>query len=730
MKGLIRFFGARRGWRILRIFCFLMISWRGKAEPNPKDFAATVTIYRDNYGVPHIDGPTDAAVVFGFGYSQAEDYFWQVEDSYIQALGRYAEIYGESGLEADLLNRSFEIVPRSKADFEKADPDVKTIGEAFAAGLNYYLEKHPEVKPRLITHFEPWMPSAFERNLLMSFLYGQTHYSRGEMRKMDEAVRANSGSNTWAIGPSKTKSGHAMLFCNPHQPWFGWGQFIEGHLHSAEGLNFSGATIIGGPLPNIGHNEYLGWSHTTNDPDVADVWRETFDDPKNPLNYKHGAGYKTATEWNETIKVLNKSGQLEERNYTFRKTHHGPIVGQDDPQHRYSANIAKLSDGNRAREALLMDKAKNFKEFYAAMSRLDLQMFNTAYADKEGNIFYLYNAAIPKRDRSFDWTRPVDGSDPRTDWGPVHPIEDLPQVLNPKTGYVQNCNSTPFMTTDDDNPSVNDFPHYMCEDQYDDKRRAKMSRKLLREAHDVTFEDWQKLGLDTTLYWPMDELPKFKRDWEELKTTDPTLAEKVAPYLQFLLDWDCKASVDSPQATLCVEWYSQIYEGFYPAETPKKMYLDNPKMKFDALLIAAEKLKAAYGSWQVPWGEIHRIQRHADVADMVKLPFSDSKPSVPCPGVNGPLGVAFTVYYSPPLFGRKKYYGVVGNSYMAMFEFTDKIKAVSLLQFGESGHPDSPHFFDQAKMLSEKKFKPAWFYWEDVLANTEAKYHPGEEPKR
>lgn len=704
-------------------------------SPEVEEMAKSVTIIRDQWGIAHIDAPTDAGAAFGFGYAQAQDNFWQVEETYAQCIRRYAEYQGEAGLESDLLNASFEITERAKAEFETADEDLRKIAIGFMNGINYYLEKHPETKPVLLTHFEPWWVLCYEKHVLMSFLYGQTHFGKGKNTEVHEEWRAHIGSNAWAIGPSKTKDGSTMLYCNPHQPWFGYGQFYEAHMRSGEGLNFSGAALPGGPLLSIGHNEYLGWTHTVNEPDCADVWIEKFDDPTNKLNYKHGDGYKTAREWTATIKIRAKDGTIEERTYPFRATHHGPIVGKQDDTHYFSANIMKLMDGSRARQALKMNKAKNLTEFKEAMGLLNLPMFNTVYADVHGDIFYLYNGSIPKRDLGFDWKKPVDGSNPDTDWKGLHPLHELPQLENPSSGYVQNCNSTPFTTTDDFNPSKGDFPSYMVEEKDNDTRRAKMARVLLRDRKDVTFEEWKEIALDTTLYWPMTEMPNYKAMFDRLKASadpdDQLLASKVEPYLNHLLNWDFKCSNESTQATLCMEWYSQLYEGFYPAETFKKIYVNDPKMRFDALLIAAGKLEKSWGSWQVPWGDIHRVQRHTGVSDFLRIPFSDKLPSVPCPGIHGPLGVAFTVYYAPPFIGRKKYYGIVGNSYMGAFEFgkDGRIKAGSLTQWGASDNPNSPHFMDQAEMMSRKEFKQAWFYWEDVEANAKEKYHPGEEVK-
>lgn len=228
------------------------------ADPTDAERAQRATIHRDKWGVAHIDGPTDADVVFALAYAQAEDYFWQIEDSYSQALGRYAELLGESGLTSDLTNHAFEITARSQQDFPKLDPQLRAIGTAYAAGINYFLAKHPQLKPRLLTRWEPWHVLAYERHVMLERLYGKAHAPRPSPEPLAAEIEAATGSNAWAIGPSKTRDGTTMLFVNPHQPWFGSGQFWEVHVRSGEGWNFSGSTFFGGPFPTMGHNEHLG----------------------------------------------------------------------------------------------------------------------------------------------------------------------------------------------------------------------------------------------------------------------------------------------------------------------------------------------------------------------------------------------------------------------------------------------------------------------------------------
>ena len=481
----------------------------------------------------------------------------------------------------------------------------------------------------------------------------------------------------------------------------------------------------------IGHNEYCGWGMTTNEPNVGSSWRETFDDPNEPLNYRYEKGYRKAVEWKDTVRVKQGS-RFETVECTFRKTHHGPIVKKLNEKEYVSAQIAKLFEAVLSRQGIQMIRSKNLTEFRQAMRMLELPLFNVVYADVHGDIFYVYNGIVPKRDPSFDWTKPVDGSDPRTEWQGIHPFDDLPQVINPVSGYVQNCNSTPYTTTDEAGPAIGDYPDYMVEDRHDDKRRAKMSRLLLRNAHDVTFEDWQNLSFDTTIYWALAELPRYRLELARLRETDAKLANRVEPYLAHFLDWDCKGTIDSTQATLCIAWYEELYGFGYPAETLKPQYVSNIAEQFNGLVTAAKKLQGTFGDWKVPYGQVNRLQRHADVADFYMIPFSDKLPSLPSAGMPGPPGVVFTMYftptiYLPPLKLMKNHYAVVGTSYMCMVEFGKRIKSKSLLQYGTSGNPKSPHFFDQAELLSKKQTKDNYLYWDDVTANAKRVYHPGQD---
>jgi len=520
-----------------------------------------------------------------------------------------------------------------------------------------------------------------------------------------------------------------MLFINPHQPWYGIGQFYEMHLHSKETLRFSGACFFGIPIPTLGHSEYLGWAYTVNQPDVADSWSIDFDDPSEPLNYRYGDGYRKAEEWTETIGLKSKSGKVETKNITFRKTHHGPIVRQGEGKH-IAARVGRLYSLERFEQALGMIRAKNFDQWYRAFSHCAIPMFNVAYADRDGTIFYGYNGAVPIRKEGFEWKGTVDGSDPETEWNGYHTLQQLPQILNPKCGYVQSCNSSPFTTTDLENPNRDDFPDYMVREIGVDRRRSKRSRQMLGQAQGITFEDFKAMTFDTQLYWRMTELENWQKDYAELEKSDPEKAAEVKPYLDHLAQWDGRTDIDSTGAALCIIWYEELH-GSGQAEKLKSEYQDDSAARLMALVKAGKSLKSLFGDWKVPWGEVHRLQRTGYAADTMAAAVSIlpvKSRNIPVPGAPGPLGVVFTIYSSPSVaLFRPQRFALVGCSYMSAVEFGPKVRAGSLVPYGTSGDPGSPHFDDQRQLLSERRFKNAYYYPEEVLAAAKRSYHPGEE---
>jgi acyl-homoserine-lactone acylase len=729
-----------------------------RADDRADALAKSVTIHRDNFGVPHVYGPTDASCVFGFIYAQAEDYFWQVEDSYIRSLGRAAEVYGERSLPDDLLNRALEITRLSQEEFAKASPKSQEICQALADGLNYYLATNPQTKPRLITRFEPWHPLAFRRYILyQAFIYGKSGLQaadiltavqeiegdkvgaitfpgdlRAELAALEHDRRGMSehvGSNMWAVSPARSASGKALMFINPHQPFFGPGQWYEGHIVSGEGWNLLGACFFGSPCPTLGYNGHIAWSHTVNNPDIVDLYTITFDDKTDPLNYRYGDGSRHATAWTDDVVVKNADG-AKTRRFRFTKTHHGPLVAMRDGK-PLVVRLAKLEDGAAIDQSYAMGRARSVAEFKEAMRPCNLPMFNAMVADTGGNIFYVYNGAVPKRSTKFDWTKPVDGSNPETEWQGYLNFDELPQIENPQCGFLQNCNQSPLSTTPvakelqagevDENPKASQYPAYVLATERErDNPRAQISRRILHSTAKFAYDDWTRDGFSTKILEAELRIPDLVKDWEALKSKEPDRAARLREPVELLRSWDCVSAVDSVAMTLFAEAYDRALKLI-----AKRDLVNYPRIR--ALEATLADLEQTHGSWKVAWGEINRLQRlHGSQIDLLgRGNFRDDQPSLPIAGAPGPLGVVFN-FYTLPQPGQKRRYGVAGHSFVGAVELAAEPKVKTILQFGESGNPGSPHWFDQALLYAKKQYKPAWYTRADVEAHSERQYHPGE----
>jgi penicillin amidase len=673
------------------------------AGPSPSDdLAAHVTIYRDTYGIPHVFGETDASTLFGFAYAQAEDNFWRIEANYIKALGRSAEVEGEDGLVGDKRSRTLEVPRLAQAEYARMPERMRKLLDAFAAGLNAYLADHPEVHPRLLTRFEPWYPLAFIRyNYYQNGFFWSAGLEPGDFEvALDDASLhlKDFGSNGWVIGPAKSATGHAMLFINPHLPFFGSGQVYEGHIKSDEGWNFTGYTRFGFPFPYVGHNESLGWVSTDNAADQADLYLETFDDSAHPTAYRYGKGYRQATVWTDTIAVKTEGG-IERRVFSFRKTHHGPIMGVRDGK-PLALRMAKLDGDGWLEEWFKMTRARRVSELKAAMRPLNMLFGNVMAADADGNTFYLYNGAVPVRDPRFDWSSPVDGTDPATEWKGYHPIADLPQLTNPPTGWMQNCNTTPFLLTSNGNPDSSKFPRYMVQES--DNWRGLVSRRILESTPRFTWDDWVRVAFDNYVIGADSLLPRLLRDFG----ADSAGNARLAAAIDTLRRWNRHSDTASVAMTLYDRWTEA---------------LDGGAASLPALDSALAGLEREWGRWGVPWGEINRLQRIDESADQE---FADARSSIPVVGVSGRDGAVFT-YYAGPIPGQKRRYGVAGASYVSVVDFGPTVRALAVHTMGASGDPQSPHYFDQAPLYARGEFRPAWFTLEEIKAHAERVYKPG-----
>ena len=745
------------------------------------------TVYLDHYGVPHIYGSTDASVIYASAWTEANANWKLVEQNFLRSIGRASEMFGEKTVGDDYLDRALQIPELSRKEYESESPKMQRLLNAYAAGFNDWLTAHPQ-KKHWLKHVEPWYTLALmrfrydqlaflgfsgfhksmEENLLkkgwpvgkkdtsaVSVAMIGNNYESGSIVRFAENFKGSLGdtpigSNEWAVGPSRTADGHAMLLVNPHSPFFGITSFFEIHLHSNQGLVFSGNTRFGYLFPYMGNNENLGWTFTDNYPDIGDLYVEKFDEPAHPLAYRYGKGHRRAITWTETIKVnigstsgtkkslgegayagrlnvkVGKPGQTKTLRLRFWKTNRGPIIGLDKLGHPLSVRLAKLRSGGWDDQLYAMIRSHSLKEFRSAESMLNIPYMNLLYADNKGNIWYVYNGAVPRRDTSFDWSKPVDGSNPKTEWHGYHKLSELPQVLNPKSGFLENCNSSPMFVTDSVPYKRSDFPSYMIGNPVD-QWRWKSSRRVLESMHHETFDEFAKDIWNTHLTLADDLMPEIKSEWEQLmKANSDSVPAQLRPgtperkelriAIEGLLSWNHTASIQSVPTT----WFMLSTDWLYDEGL---MGRKGGWYELTALSKTLDALQKRWGTIDVPWGKINRLQRPPEDDPVY---FSDKLPSLPIAGA--PTAVfAFYPEESPKLsnWSAGQRYGISGNSFVKVIDFGPKIRSRSVIEFGESANPKSPHFFDQAPLYAQRMFKPAWFSKKEVLEHTVRSYRVG-----
>lgn len=692
--------------------------------------ADNTTIIRDTFGVPHIYGKTDADAVFGLLYAQCEDDFNRVEQNYIWATGRLAEVDGEEALYSDLRAKLFMTEEEAIANYNKSPEWLKELCNAFADGVNYYLHTHPEVTPRLLTKFEPWMPMYFSEGSIggdierisarkiKAFYEGDMEIPEAtELRaEVEKAELEPQGSNGIAISGDLTQSGNAMLLINPHTSFFFRG---EVHVVSEEGLNAYGAVTWGQFFVYQGFNEKTGWMHTSTYTDVMDEFAETIVNLQGDLKYQYGEELRDVVEDSVTLKY--KSGEsIKQKTFKTYRTHHGPITHKADG--KWTASAMMWEPVKALEQSYIRTKQNGYKGFREMMNIRTNSSNNTVYADAGGNIAYFHGNFVPVRDTVFDFTKPVDGSNPQTDWKGLHTVDENILLLNPKNGWLQNCNSTPYTAALQNSPKRKNYPKYMSKDQ--ENFRGVHAIRLLTDKKEYTLDSLIKLAHDPYL-------PAFEKLIPGLvEAYDKTDRAKLLSLpIEKLRNWDFKTSKESVAMTLA-HYYGTVYGR--NGKRPRKMSDMEAMIYFGSASPMAErlsvfravikKLESDFGTWNIPWGEVNRYQR---LNGDIKQAFNDDEPSVAVGFASGRWGAlaAYGVSYTN---NTKKIYGTRGNSFVAAVEFGEKVKAKTILAGGQSGDPTSPHFNDQTNAYINMQFKTVAFYKDDVLKQAEKTYHPGE----
>ncbi|MGE0127932.1 MAG: acylase [Blastocatellales bacterium] len=691
--------------------------------------ARNITIIRDDWGIAHVYGKTDADAVFGAIYAQAEDDFNRIETNYLNSMGRLAEAEGESAVWRDLRMKLFIDPAALKTQYEASPTWLKSLMNAWADGLNFYLAKHPQVKPRVIHHFEPWMALSFSEgsiggdietiNLdqLQSF-YGASQSAARSNEEDEQSLFAGpepTGSNGIAIAPSNTKARRALLLINPHTSFFFRSEL---QMTSEEGLNAYGAATWGQFFIYQGFNERCGWMHTSSAVDAIDRYLETVVKKGDRYFYKHGNEERPVTT--STIKIPYKTDQgMAEKTFTVYRTHHGPIIAS--AQGKW-VSISLMHEPVKAlTQSYLRTKAKNYKEFKQTMELHTNSSNNTIYADADGAIAYFHGNFIPRRDLKFDWTKLVDGSDPATDWRGLLAVDEAPNLLNPASGWLYNANDWPWQAAGTSSLKKSDYPAYV--DSGVESARGHHAVRVLQGKKDFTLDSLIAAAYDSYLPWFEKPIPALVNAWEKMPASDP-LKAKTSEQISLLRAWNLRWSVASVPTSLAIFWAEDLQRKVRRTGLVAAGYIANEataEQSLQSLAAASDKLAADFGTWKTPWGDINRFQRLT--GDIVH-PFNDAGPSLPVGFTSAAWG-SLASFGARPYKGSKKIYGTSGNSFVAVVEFGKTVRAKAVSAGGESGNPSSRHFNDQAKRYSAGELREVYFYRSQLKGHTERTYQPG-----
>jgi acyl-homoserine-lactone acylase len=694
--------------------------------------AAQVTITRDTWGIPHVYGKTDANAVFGMIYAQAEDDFNRIELNYLNAMGRLAESQGESEIYRDLRMKLYIDPADIKQKYSESPAYLQKLMNAWADGLNYYLHTHPDVVPKVINKFAPWMALTFTEGSIggdiesidlkpLENFYG-TGKTDHELTQLTQDPNAEpQGSNGFAIAPQNTKNGNALLLINPHTSFY---FRAEMHMRSDEGLNAYGAVTWGQFFIYQGFNENTGWMHTSSGADFIDEYLETVEHREDGHYYQYGDTWRKLTERQITLPYKTDMGQ-KSKTVTVYYSHRGPIIRELNGKWVSVALMQNPIDA--LRQSYGRTKTKNYVDYTQNMRLHTNSSNNTLFADSEGNIAYFHSNFIPRRDPSFNWKKPVDGSNPGTDWQGLHTLEETVGGYNPKSGYLNNTNNWPWMMAGPKHsPKAKDYPAYM--ENYPENYRGIHAIKVLDGKKDFTLDSLIAAAYSSHLTAFDVLLPILYKAYDAAPVAE--LVEQIA----LLKAWDHRSSVDSTATSLAIFWGQELRrqaaenEGARADATERGLSFSEYVAEYTAhigvatLSSAKAMLIADFGSAETSWGEINRFQRLT--GDIVQ-PFDDAAASIPVGFTSARWG-SLAAYGQRTFNDTKRIYGTRGNSFVAVVEFGDRITAMAITAGGQSGDPASPHFNDQAPLYAAGKLRDVYFYPEDIEKNKVRKYHPGE----
>jgi acyl-homoserine-lactone acylase len=683
-----------------------------------------VKILRDTWGVPHIFGKTDADAAFGLAYAHAEDDMGTIMEALMQSRGTLGLVQGMDGAITDYIVRLFRVWEDLDAKYETdLSPDVRKICEAYADGLNFYAAKNPNPEYTKLMPFTgkdvvagfafkgPFFYgldsavlelNAKERQREVSTKTASLEHLNlaSALQYAGDKVRRQSpiGSNMFAVSPKRSADGWTRLNINSHQPYTGPVAWYEAHMVSEEGMDIVGGVFPGAPVILHGHNRHLGWAHTVNKPDLADVYVLEMN-PDNPDQYKFDGEWRDLEKSETTLQVMlnPESGKPFPVKRELLWSVHGPVMRTDHGV--YAIRYTLMGDIRSVEQYYREGKATNMKEWMDAVNMRAVPSLNFGYADKEGNIAYLYNAMMPKRAEGYDWQQYLPGNTSETLWTEYEPFDALPHVINPSSGFVQNCNDTPFnTTTGPDDPDAANYPERFGIETHM-TNRALRAMELLGNDESITQEEF--LAYKWDMKYADDSI--VAKSIESLKDVSGVDDPLVKEALNLLFEWDLECGPDSEAASIAVLTLQPLFNGY---DTPPPV-----DKIMERLTEVVHGLKREHGSVAVPWSEVNRLRRgDLDI------------------GIGGGPDILHAVYGN--LEEDLTYTARAGDTYVLIAEWDEdgNVHSSSVHQFGSATLDESsPHYNDQARLLAQRKLKPVWMDEKDIRANLKAEYRPGED---
>jgi acyl-homoserine-lactone acylase len=670
---------------LLLLILFISLECRSQDKPTE--------ILWDTYGVPHIFGNSEQDMYYAYGWAQMHNHADLILKLYGQARGRAAEYWGESYVESDRQIGLYEIPAYAEQNIIRQKEPYRSYLEAFVRGVNDYATANPGAIGEKFRQVLPVsgtdVMSHVIRILCLEFIGGEDIYATRQT--------VGNGSNAIAISPVRSTTGNAMLLTNPHLPWSDFFLWFEAHLECT-GFNAYGITLVGSPTLTMAFNDHLGWSFTVNTMDGADRYELTLKEG----GYLWNGKIRPFEKKEQVIRVLQKDGTQKEIRVEHRYSVHGPVAGEKGDK-GYAIRVVGFKNSGIFEEFHKMAAATNLGEFETALKMMQNPMFNILYSGRDGNIMYLFNGNIPRRpsgDFQY-WRGAIDGTRSKYLWNSILRYKDLPKVVNPPEGFLQNCNDAPWVCTYPPVLKPSDYPAWLAPQSM--LLRPQRSVNMILACPKISFEQLISIKMNTGV----EAADRFLDDLLKAVELYPdTLAVKAAEVLKA---WDRKTDAGSKGAVLFTRWFDKLsYPIFethwtleHPVTTPDG--LKDPKLAVELLSKAADETIKKYGALDVAWGNVYRFRMNGR--------------DLPANGGPGEYGIFRTIGYSDDADSKKR--AVFGDTYIAVIEFSNPIKAMLSLSYGNATQPGSKHAGDQLDMISEKKLRPALLSKEDILRNLE-----------